>query len=96
MKLRIGTKSSTAAEMLQGTVPTLCIRFIPSQEGTSLSLGTLCITRFTMGWRVLMKPRLVRRRQLFRACFVSGNVDVCLAQCEEMSECTERRVTNLL
>lgn len=43
-----------------------------------------------------MKPRLVRRRQIFWACFVSGNVDVCLLQCEEMSECIERRVMNLL
>lgn len=43
-----------------------------------------------------MKPGLVKRRQLFGACFVSGNVDACLLQCKEMSECTERRVTNLL
>lgn len=49
-----------------------------------------------MGRRVLMKHGLVRHRQLFWACFVSGNVDVCLLQCKEMSECTERRVTNLL
>lgn len=43
-----------------------------------------------------MKPGFVRHRQLFWACFVNGNVDVCLLQCKEMSECAERRVMNLL
>lgn len=76
--------------------PALYIHPIPSQEGKSLSMGSLGITRFITGQRVLMKPRLVRRRQIFWACFVSENVDVCLLQCEEMSECTERRVMNLL
>lgn len=76
--------------------PAVYIRLIPSQEGTSLSMGNLWIPRFITGQRVLIKPRLVRYRQIFWACFVSGNVDVCLLQCEEMSECTERRVMNLL
>lgn len=96
VKLRAGTKPSAATGMLQDTALAPRIHLLPNPERTSLSLGTFRIARFIMGWRVLMKPGLVRRRQLFGACSVSGNVDVCLLQCKEMSECRERRVTNLL
>lgn len=58
IKLRIGRKSWTDTEMLH-MAPARYIHLSPSQEGTSLSVGNLCVTRFITGQGGLMKPGLL-------------------------------------
>lgn len=76
-------------EMLQGAAHHPGGHVPPLQEETSLSPAPF----MPQGAN---ETRFVRIRQLFWACLLSGNVDVRLLQREEKSECTERRVTDLL